>query len=177
MQKGMTDMELTIRGREPGDAAAYQRLYSHPEVYRWTTQLPFPSVATWQQKFEKMDAMGYIGFVAELNGQMVGELTLFVEQRPRTRHVISFGISVDPAFGGRGVGETLIRTALDYAYNWLGIVRVELEVFHDNHRARRLYERLGFQQEGVKRQACLREGQYHDIVMMAKLVGDKREPV
>jgi putative acetyltransferase len=162
-------MDLIIRGREPGDAAAYQRLYSHPDVYRWTTQLPFPSVTTWQKKFEKMDEMGYIAFVAEIDGAMVGELTLFVEQRPRTRHSISFGISVDPAFGGRGIGEKLIRNAIDYAYNWLGMVRIELEVFHDNERALRLYQKLGFEREGVKRKACLRDGEFHDIVLMAQL--------
>ncbi len=162
-------MDLQIRGREPGDAAAYQRLYSHPEVYRWTSQLPFPSVATWQKKFERMDSEGYIGFVAEIDGQMVGELTLFTEQRPRTRHSISFGIGVDPAFSGRGIGERLIRTGIDYAFNWLGVIRVELEVFHDNQRALRLYQRLGFEQEGVKRKACLREGEYHDIIVMAIL--------
>ncbi|PPS58998.1 hypothetical protein CRX72_27765 [Pantoea sp. BRM17] len=65
--------------------------------------------------------------VAELDGQLVGELTLFTEQRLRTRHSLSFGISVDPAFAGRGIGEQLIRTGLDYAFNWMGIIRVELE--------------------------------------------------
>jgi len=162
-------MEITIRGREPGDAAAYQRLFSHPDVYRWTTQLPFPSVATWEKKIERMDAEGYIAFVAEVDGLLVGELTLFVEQRLRTRHSLSFGIGVDPAFAGRGIGEKLIRTGLDYAFNWMGIIRVELEVFHDNERALRLYQRLGFEHEGVKRKACLRDGEYHDIVVMAKL--------
>ncbi|WP_313686460.1 GNAT family N-acetyltransferase [Pantoea sp.] len=162
-------MELLIRGREPRDAAAYQRLHSQPEVYQWTTQLPYPSVATWEKKFEKMDAEGFIAFVGEIDGNMVGELTLFVEQRPRTRHGISFGICVDPAFSGRGIGEQLIRTGMDYAFNWLGVQRIELEAFHDNHRALRLYQRMGFVHEGVKRKACLRNGEFHDIVVMSVL--------
>lgn len=162
-------MEITIRAREPSDAAAYQRLYSHPEVYAWTLQLPFPSVASWQKKFEKMDAAGFITFVAEIDGEMVGELTLFVDHKPRTRHGISFGIGVEPAFSGRGVGEKLLRTAMDYARNWLGITRMELEVFDDNQRALRLYQRLGFIQEGIRRQAALREGKLRDVVIMAKL--------
>ena len=49
------------------------------------------------------------------------------------------------------------------------MIRVELEVFHDNQRALRLYQRPGFEQEGVKRKACLREGEYHDIIVMAIL--------
>jgi len=165
-------MEITIRGREPHDAAAYQRLYSHPDVYPWTLQLPFPSVATWEKKFLKMDAEGFIAFVAEIDGEMAGELTLFVDNKPRTRHSISFGLGVDPAFSGRGVGERLIRTALDYSRNWLGITRMQLEVFHDNERAQRLYQRLGFEREGVLRQAALRDGKLHDVVVMAKLLHD-----
>ena len=57
-------MEIIIRAREPQDAAAYQRLYSHPDVYPWTLQLPFPSVATWEKKIARMDAEGFIAFDA-----------------------------------------------------------------------------------------------------------------
>lgn len=163
-------MKIIIWAREPQDAAAYQRLYSHPDVYPWTLQLPFPSVATWEKKFARMDAEGFIAFVAEIDGVLVGELTLFVDNKPRTRHSISFGLGVHPDFAGRGVGERLIRTALDYSRNWLGITRMQLEVFNDNERALRLYERLGFEREGVMRQAALRDGQLCDVVMMAKLL-------
>ena len=75
-------MEITIRGREPHDAAAYQRLYSHPDVYPWTLQLPFPSVATWEKKFLKMDAEGFIAFVAEIDGETL-ELPMYQVGRCR----------------------------------------------------------------------------------------------
>ncbi len=88
----------------------------------------------------------------------VDELTLFVENRPRTQHGLSSG--VDPAFSGRGIGDRLIRSGLDYAFNWLGVTRGELEVFHNNQRVRRLYQhqRIGFEQESLRRKACLRDG-------------------
>ena len=96
----------------------------------------------------RMDAEGLIAFVAEIEGVLAGELTLFVDNKPRTRHCISFGLGVHPDYAGRGVGERLIRTALDYSRNWLGITRMELEVFPDNERALRLYERLALSVKG-----------------------------
>lgn len=48
-----------------------------------------------------------------------------------------------------------------------GMERIELEVFASNARAIRLYERLGFVTEGVKRGARKLDGVYEDNVLMA----------
>ena len=45
--------------------------------------------------------------------------------------------------------------------------RVELSVYDDNRRAIALYERAGFQPEGVKRKATLIDGIYKNLIMMA----------
>ena len=45
--------------------------------------------------------------------------------------------------------------------------RVELTVVADNHRAIKLYEKVGFQREGLKRENYLGEdGIYHDEIIM-----------
>ncbi|ADD78960.1 YhhY [Pantoea ananatis LMG 20103] len=163
-------MDITLRGREPGDAAAYQRLYGHPAVYPWTLQLPFPSVATWEKKFAKMDAEGFINFIAEVEGKWwANSRCLPIIIRVPATASVSVLASIPPSLVGESES-ILIRNAMDYARNWLGITRMELEVFHDNHRALALYERLGFEREGIRRQASLREGKFHDVVMMAKLL-------
>lgn len=162
-------MEITIRGRELSDVEACHRIHSYPDVYQWTLQLPLPTLDSWRKKLERMLNDGVPGFVAELNGDVVGELTLFTNSNVRIRQVVGFGIAVDPHYAGRGIGQKLIAAGTDFAFNWLGATRMELEVFTDNTRAIRLYERMGFEHEGVRRRAALRDGQYHDVMFMAKL--------
>ncbi|AEV83513.1 GCN5 family acetyltransferase [Actinoplanes sp. SE50] len=50
---------------------------------------------------------------------------------------------VDPAFRGRGVGRTLLRTAADLAEQ-NGVVRIELSTDESNSTAQALYESEGY---------------------------------
>jgi L-phenylalanine/L-methionine N-acetyltransferase len=58
--------------------------------------------------------------------------------RPRTRHMASLGMFVHDAYQERGSGTRLTEALIDAADRWLGLVRVELEVYPDNERAVRL---------------------------------------
>ena len=62
-----------------------------------------------------------------------------------------------------------METLLDLADNWLMLLRVELEVYADNERAIALYEKMGFQREGLRRMATVRRGRYIDECSMARL--------
>ena len=70
---------------------------------------------------------------------------------------------------GKGVGSALMEAALDLADNWLNLTRLELTVFADNVPAIRLYEKFGFTAEGTLRQYALRDGQYQDCLIMARI--------
>jgi putative acetyltransferase len=87
----------------------------------------------------------------------------------KRRHSATFGMSVADDLQGRGIGTKLMAAMLDVADNYLGLVRVELEVLVDNPRAIHLYERMGFEREGCKRKAVFRGGQYVDALVMARL--------
>ena len=69
----------------------------------------------------------------------------------------------------RSVGSALMTALMDYADRWGQILRIELNVFADNDRAIGLYERFGFVREGLMRKYALRDGQYVDSLMMARL--------
>ena len=75
---------------------------------------------------------------------------------------------------GRGYGTEATRAVLAHAFDELGLHRVGLEVFAFNPRARRVYEKCGFTEEGRRRDALWWNGEWVDAVSMAILAGDPR---
>jgi RimJ/RimL family protein N-acetyltransferase len=69
----------------------------------------------------------------------------------------------------RGYGTDAMRVALRYAFEELNLYRVSLNVFGYNPRAIRIYEKVGFQHEGVQRQVLNRAGRRWDISYMGIL--------
>ncbi|MCU0496320.1 MAG: GNAT family N-acetyltransferase [Anaerolineae bacterium] len=66
---------------------------------------------------------------------------------------------------GQGYGYEACELILRYAFHELNLHRVQLTVFANNHRAIRLYERLGFVREGVYREYLHRDGQRFDMYL------------
>ena len=76
---------------------------------------------------------------------------------------------------GRGVGTEALGLILRYAFQTLGLERVQIEVDMGNEGAKRCYEKAGFVLEGVKRHAYFRDGAFCDIGVMSVLAGEWRE--
>ena len=79
---------------------------------------------------------------------------------------LSIGAAADR---GRGHGTDMLRALLGFAFGHLRLERVWLDVYDFNPDARRVYQRVGFLDEGVSRHAIFREGAYRDLHRMAIL--------
>ena len=163
---------FAVRRVRLSDAEAWARTLAHPEVFPQLLQMPWGNADQWQARLAEALAPGspHVLIVAEADGTVVGGAGLHpVGTSPRKRHAMSLGIHVDPAFQGQGVGVLLMQSLCDYADRWLGLLRIELEVYVDNPRAQALYQRFGFVQEGLHRCDALRDGAYVDSLSMARL--------
>jgi putative acetyltransferase len=67
------------------------------------------------------------------------------------------------------VGSALMAAMIELADGWLGLRRLELEVWADNPAAIHLYEKFGFVVEGTGRQFGRRAGALVDAHFMARL--------
>lgn len=78
-----------------------------------------------------------------------------------------------PSVFGRGFGTEATRLILGHVFDQ-GVHRVELEVYDFNPRAKRVYEQAGFVVEGVRREALLWDGVYHDAIVMGLLTTERK---
>lgn len=69
----------------------------------------------------------------------------------------------------RGCGTFAVNEILKHAFMNMNLNRVELSVLEDNSRARHVYEKAGFIQEGIKRNAVFKGGRFVNMVMYAIL--------
>jgi RimJ/RimL family protein N-acetyltransferase len=107
-------------------------------------------------------------FVAVDDRQVVGLCEIQRSLRPGALYVGSLGMAVLDAYRGLGIGARLLSACLAEAWA-VGMLRVELDVFADNARARRLFGRVGFVEEGVRRAIRVVDGRAQDSLVMARL--------
>lgn len=73
---------------------------------------------------------------------------------------------------GKSYGTRAATLTTEYAFRTLNLHRVSLTTLATNARAIASYRRAGFREEGILRQANYIDGQWHDVVTMARLRSD-----
>jgi diamine N-acetyltransferase len=72
-------------------------------------------------------------------------------------------------FWGQGYGTEAMRLLVCHGFDTLNLNRVFLQVFDNNPRAIRSYEKIGFVHEGRLRQDIFKNGAYRDVLIMSIL--------
>jgi ribosomal-protein-serine acetyltransferase len=81
----------------------------------------------------------------------------------------SIGYWLDEGHQGRGLMTRAVRTLVDHAFGAWDLHRVEIQAAVDNRRSRAIPERLGFREEGVRREAERIGERYNDLAVYAML--------
>lgn len=159
--------DLEIRAATPDDADAIAALLNLPGVRAGTMRLPFTTAALVRERLERTPRANRV-IVGALGGEIVAEGGLMVLDG-RQSHCGAIMLVVHDGYWGGGIGRKMAEALIDVADNWLGLRRLELEVYTDNMRAIALYESLGFEKEGRARGATIRDGVLIDHFHMARL--------
>ena len=86
----------------------------------------------------------------------------------KLRHRAEYGVSVERAYWGRGIGRALTDACIQCAVS-AGFTQLELEAVADNKSAISLYESAGFVEYGRNPKGFKpRSGGWQEIVLMAK---------
>jgi len=77
-----------------------------------------------------------------------------------------WGVFVEPAYRGNGLGRAVVTAAIDLARSWSGVDYVDLGASGAAPEAQRLYERLGFAAWGREPEATEIDGRRYDEIHM-----------
>jgi len=159
---------MEIRHSEPRDIEAIRQIYTQASNFASTLQLPFPSAEVWQQRLA-IPRDSFYSLIACEGASVLGQIGIEVCTSPRRRHAANIGLAVSEQARRRGVGAALVAAAIELGTGWLGVRRIELETYTDNHAAIALFQRHGFVVEGTAREYALRAGAFVDVLRMARL--------
>ncbi|MDK0734175.1 GNAT family N-acetyltransferase [Clostridium perfringens] len=107
-------------------------------------------------------------YVAEENGKVIGLGILMNHGNLRKKHVGVITLMVNSDYQNKGVGSLLMDKLINLSES-INIIRLELCVFRDNYKAINLYKKFGFKEEGIKVKSALKNGEYIDEIMMARI--------
>ena len=90
--------------------------------------------------------------------------------KEKTKHVGEVGITVSKDFWGFGIGTVLMEEIEIWAKESGVIRRLELTVHAENERAIALYEKMGYQEEGLMKRVMFINDEFVDGIMMSLLI-------
>ena len=143
-------------------------LYFHPQVNPF---LLYEMMETEDFKPIFADLLAKeIVFIFEKDGEKVGMFKLYAHTY-RSSHISYLGgVAIHPDLGGQGFGQEMFKEILEFAKK-RGVLRLELSAAMINEKAIHLYEKMGFQKEGILRNYTFlkSENRFLDEVMMSYL--------
>ncbi|WP_430624084.1 GNAT family N-acetyltransferase [Polycladospora coralii] len=165
---------IYLRPVELADARPHFQILFDTENRRLTgTQRSFTPMQIEQYIEQKTSDESSVWLLIALRDtdEVIGDIAL--QDIDNTNRNANIRIAINHAeHKGKGFGSEAMKLMLNYGFGILNLHRIELNVFAYNEHARRTYEKLGFEVEGIAREALYYDHAYHDSINMSIL---KRE--
>lgn len=165
---------LLVRTAEPDDARSFISMQKTVEaespymLYEKNERNPSTQQIRKQMTEWKKSTHSTI-LIAIFNGEHAGYLVLIGNPAKRAAHRASIVLGVLPDFQQKGIGYALLAKAEEWAAQ-RNISRLELTVVTANEAAVKLYQKTGYETEGIRKNSLFINGFFHDELYMAKLL-------
>lgn len=143
-------------------------LYMHPQINPYLLY-EMMDVGQFRPIFDEL-LLQEVLYIFGADGQDVGMFKL-IHLKHRTSHVAYLGgVAIHPDFAGKGFGTQMLQAIIDFGKS-KGLLRIELSTATINEKAIKLYEKMGFVQEGILRHYTYMksENRFLDEVLMSYL--------
>jgi ribosomal-protein-alanine N-acetyltransferase len=172
--KGFTLRELRVT-----DATTLLSLLTTEEVTRFispppTTVAGFERFIQWAQR--EREAGRYVCFAVVPTGYDTAVGLFQIRQLDSTFGTAEWGFALGSAFWGSGLFVAGAELMIDFAFDVIGVQRLEARSAVENGRGNGALRKIGAVQEGVLRKSFLRNGRFLDQALWTILPEDRYRP-
>ncbi len=175
----LTGALVTLRAITPAELDALFAIES--DLATWELRGPSPPTAldrdAWEaaQRARPVGDDGAVRFAVEADGAFVGRCSLTAFD-PLARHAtVSVALAADAR--GRGYGTDALRVLVGFGFRRRNLRRLQMDVLASNAAAIATYRKVGFVEEGRRRQHAWVDGRYEDELIMGLLREEWAAPV
>lgn len=171
------DAELILRPSTERDVAAIRAVYSEPDIRHWMGwgREDLPDEAKARANIERSATAWREGAwaVFRIADATTDEVVGGVNLRFGDFEVAEVSYLLRASVRGRGLATRAVRLVSRWAFDELGIERIELRAHPDNDPSCRVAERAGFTREGIERASrAWPDGTRFDSIVYSLLPGD-----
>ena len=173
----LTTKRLRLRAPAPRDAEALLGILGDPEVTRFHNMPTLLSVADARAALERLHERSSAGetirWAIELaeHGEMVGTVGLLRFDFEHRRAEVGYEIA--RRLWGRGLATEAAAAVMRYGFSVLGLHRIDAGVLPENHASVRVLQKLGFLEEGTRRDFLYAKGRFMSFRWFSLLEGDE----
>jgi len=161
--------KVNLRTVTETDAPRYVKWFRDPEVTRYliVRNVTLQQEKKWIRENRK-SRTDHVFAIETKDRVHIGGVGLHGDKGEKT--ATTFGIFIgEKEYWNQGLGSEATALILAYAFQKKKYHRVTLDVYEFNKRGIRVYEKMGFVHEGIKRKAVKRNGKYYDVIIMGML--------
>ncbi len=174
----LTGAKVTLRELRASDVASLLKMLTTEEVTRFISPPPttvegFREFIAWTHRKRSEGSYACFAVVPEGMDTAIGIFQLrALEPGFGTAE---WGFAIGVPFWGTGLFSQGAALTLEFAFERLGVHRVEARAVPGNGRGSGALRKMGAAQESVLRQSFLKDGRYHDQILWSLLAADWRQ--
>ena len=163
----ITLSEARLRSWRQSDEESLVRQANNRHIWRNLRDIfPHPYTAADARAWLEQVQGAELSFAIEVDGQAVGGIGLH-RQDDVHRRSAEIGYWLGEAYWGRGIATEAVRAITAYGFEHSDLIRIYALVFAWNAASIRVVEKAGYQFEGRRRKAVVKDGQIIDDLLYA----------
>jgi len=162
----------TIRLIEKEDLKTRYKAIIDPKINKWL-MLPNVSFVRTEKWFQSVVIdINRRDFVGLLNNNVFGFSGL-TNISPQNKSAEVYIFLASPKYYFKSLGSWLLKETIEIGFKELGVTKFFVKVVKENVQSRNFFLKNNFKQEGILKKESWINGEYHDIVLLAKIFKER----